>query len=44
MEGVLEDNSEMLRMAKQYGVRYVLIDDRYEIVFDIDCEAEKNDT
>ena len=42
MEGVLEDNSEMLRMAKQYGVRYVLIDDRYEIPFDMDCEAAKS--
>ena len=42
MEGVLEDNSAMLRMAKQYGVRYVLIDDRYEIPFDMDCEAAKS--
>ena len=44
MEGVLEDNAEMLRMVKQHGVHYVLIDDRYEIAFDIDSEAEKNDT
>ena len=42
MDSVLEDNSEMLRMAKQYGVRYVLIDDRYEIPFDMDCEAAKS--
>ena len=44
MEGVLEDNAEMLKMAKQYDVHYLLIDDRYEIAFDIDSEAEKNDT
>ena len=44
MESALEDNAEMLRLAKLYGVRFVLIDDRYEIVFDIDSEAEKNDT
>ena len=44
MEGVLEDNAEMLRMAKQYGVHYVLIDDRYEIAFDLDCEERNNRT
>ena len=44
MDSVLEDNAEMLRLAKLHGVRFVLIDDRYEIVFDIDSEAEKNDT
>ena len=44
MEGVLEDNAEMLRMAKQYGVHYVLIDDQYEIAFDLDCEERNNRT
>ena len=34
MEGVLADNAEMLRQAKQHGVNYILIDDRYEIDVD----------
>ena len=42
MDSVLEDNAEMLRLAKLHGVRFVLIDDRYEIVFDIDSEAAKS--
>ena len=44
MDSVLEDNAEMLKMAKQHDVHYLLIDDRYEIAFDIYSEAEKNDT
>ena len=35
MESVLCDNAEMLRLAKQHGVRYVLIDGRYEIEIDL---------
>ncbi len=35
MDGVLEDNAEMLRLAKQHGVNYVLIDERYEIDVDL---------
>ena len=31
MESVLEDNVEMLRLAKEYGVNYVLIEDQYTI-------------
>ena len=31
MENVLADNAEMLRLARQYGVPYILIDDKYEI-------------
>ena len=31
MESVLEDNAEMLRLAKEYGVNYVLIEDQYTI-------------
>ena len=42
MDSVLEDNAEMLRLAKLHGVRFVLIDDRYEIPFDMDCEAAKS--
>ena len=31
MESVLEDNTEILRLAKEYGVNYVLIEDEYTI-------------
>ena len=31
MESVLEDNAEMLRLAKEYGVNYVLIENQYTI-------------
>ena len=31
MQVVLDDNAEILRLAKQYGVNYVLIDGAYEI-------------
>ena len=31
MEGILEDNKQILKCAKEYGVNYVLIDDGYEI-------------
>ena len=31
MESVLEDNARMLRLAKEYAVNYVLIEDQYAI-------------
>lgn len=31
MERVLEDNKQMLELACEYGVNYILIDDKYEI-------------
>ncbi|MGN0314301.1 MAG: adenylate kinase [Fusicatenibacter sp.] len=31
MESVLEDNAQFLKLAEKYGVKYVLIDDKYEI-------------
>ena len=31
MESVLEDNAEILVLAKKYKVKYILIDDKYEI-------------
>lgn len=31
LEGVLEDNAKNLRLAKQYGVNYILIDNKYEV-------------
>ena len=31
MESVLEDNRQFLKLAKKYNVKYVLIDDKYEI-------------
>ncbi len=34
LESVLEDNAKVLELAKQHGVHYVLIDDRYEIGMD----------
>ena len=30
LEGLLADNKQMLELAKQYGVNYILIDDKYE--------------
>ncbi len=35
MESVLEDNAEVLRQAKQHGVKYVLIDEAYNVETDI---------
>ena len=31
MDTVLEDNAEVLSLAKKYGVNYILIEDKYEI-------------
>lgn len=31
LESVLEENKQMFKMAKQYDVNYILIDDKYEI-------------
>ncbi len=31
LESVLEDNAEILSLAKKYKVKYILIDDKYEI-------------
>jgi len=31
MESVLEDNAKTLKLAKEYGVKYVLIDGEYKI-------------
>ncbi len=31
LESVLEDNAEILKLAKMYNVNYILIDDKYEI-------------
>lgn len=36
MEGVLEDNVHFLELAQRYGVKYVLIDDEYEINIDLE--------
>ncbi len=35
MESVLEDNAEMLKLAKMHNVNYILIDDKYEINIDL---------
>lgn len=35
MESVLEDNIRMLESAKKYNVDYILIDDEYDIKFDL---------
>ncbi len=40
VESVMADNAEILRLAKQHGVNYVLIDDSYEIDTDLLTEAE----
>ena len=31
LESILEENKQMFKMAKQYDVNYILIDDKYEI-------------
>ena len=35
MENVLSGNSEMLNLAQQHNVNYILIDDKYEIDIDL---------
>ena len=35
MESVLEDNAQFMQLAEKYNVKYVLIDDRYEIDIDL---------
>ena len=35
LESVLADNSEMLTLAQQHNVNYILIDDKYEIDIDL---------
>lgn len=35
MESVLEDNAQFLKLAKKYNVKYLLIDDKYEIAVDL---------
>ena len=35
MESVLEDNAEVLSLAKKHNVNYILINDKYEISIDL---------
>ena len=35
LESVLEDNAEILKLAKMHNVNYILIDDKYEINIDL---------
>ena len=35
MESVLEENAKFLRLAEKYNVKYMLIDDKYEIDIDL---------
>ena len=35
LESVLEDNTEILKLANKYNVNYILIDDKYEINVDL---------
>ena len=35
VESVLKDNAQFMKLAKEYNVDYVLIDDMYEIEIDI---------
>ena len=36
MEELIRDNRENLRLCREYGCRYILIDKRYEIDFNIE--------
>ena len=35
MEGVLNDNANMLELAKKHNAEYILIDDKYEVDIDL---------
>ena len=35
LENVLKENAQFLELAQKYGVNYILIDDKYEINFDL---------
>ena len=35
MESVLEDNAKVLELAKKHNVKYLIIDDKYEIEIDL---------
>lgn len=35
MENILKDNARFLKLAEKYNVKYVLIDDKYEIDIDL---------
>lgn len=36
MESVLEDNAQFLELAQKHGANYILIDDKYEIIIDLE--------
>lgn len=35
LESVLKENAKFLKLAKEYKVNYILIDDKYEINIDL---------
>lgn len=35
LENVLEENARFLELAQKYGVNYILIEDKYEVDFDL---------
>ena len=35
LQSVLDDNKEMMELAKKYNVNYILIDDKYEVDIDL---------
>lgn len=35
LESVLEENAKYLKLAEEYKVNYILIDDKYEINIDL---------
>lgn len=35
LEGVLKDNTQFLELVKKFGLKYILIDDKYELNIDI---------
>lgn len=37
LESVLADNREMLKLAQEYNVNYILIDESYQVLGDIRC-------
>ena len=37
MESVLADNAEVLALTQKHNANFILIDDQYEIIIDLDC-------
>ena len=41
IEGMVEDNSKMLKIAKEYGVEYIFINEKYEVDVTLFCDSSE---